>query len=171
MTVPFRLRFDRSVIHDLASRYIYSPGEHVVIDEVSPDAKKHGCLTQDQLFKIGNWKSTRASKQCKNNDENFVHDVTLISLSALHERVRIETLTLLYGVGWPTASAILHLCSGDRYPILDFRALWSLSVVMPKKYDFDFWISYTQFCRQLADESKVTMRMLDRALWQFSKES
>jgi len=54
---------------------------------------------------------------------------------------------------------------------LDFRALWSLGLSEPKQYDFQFWWTYAQFCRKLAVESNVTMRILDRALWQFSKEN
>jgi hypothetical protein len=33
-------------------------------------------------------------------------------------------------------------------------------------YNFEFWWEYTLFCRELAQEAKVNMRELDRALWQ-----
>jgi hypothetical protein len=100
-----------------------------------------------------------------------VRAVTAAALATPSERLRIEVLTLLCGVKWPTASVILHFCSTDRYPILDFRALWSLNVNVPKAYGFDLWWEYTQFCRRMADEAHVSMRTLDRALWQFSKEN
>lgn len=77
---------------------------------------------------------------------------------------------LLDGVSWPVASVLLHFGSCDRYPILDFRALWSLRIKVPKQYDFGFWWAYTLYCRSLADEHNVSMRTLDRALWQYSKE-
>jgi hypothetical protein len=99
----------------------------------------------------------------------FVLSVTSTAFTPPDERLRIEVLTLLEGVGWPTASTILHFCSNDRYPIIDFRALWSLGAAVPKFYDFEFWWAYTQFCRGLVDQAGVTMRTLDRALWQFSK--
>jgi hypothetical protein len=38
-------------------------------------------------------------------------------------------------------------------------------------YEFSFWWEYTQFCRKLAAEAGVSMRTLDRALWQYSKEN
>jgi hypothetical protein len=70
------------------------------------------------------------------------------------------------------ASVILHWCHADRYPIIDYRALWSLSVEQqPAFYTFDFWWSYVVCCRQLAEEAGVDMRTLDRALWQYSKEN
>jgi hypothetical protein len=74
----------------------------------------------------------------------------------------------LHGVSWPTASVFLHFAGRDRYPILDYRALWSLGIEKPIAYTFDFWWHYTLFCRKLADEAYVSMRTLDRALWQFS---
>ena len=87
------------------------------------------------------------------------------------DRLRIEVLTLLNGVSWPTASVLLHVGHADRDPILDFRALWSLGVEgLPNQYTFPIWWSYVQVCRELAASAAVSMRTLDRALWQFSKE-
>jgi hypothetical protein len=65
---------------------------------------------------------------------------------------------------------ILHFFHRDRYPILDFRALWSLHCEVPKQYDFRFWQEFTEFCRGLAEQTGASMRTLDRALWQYSKE-
>ena len=97
----------------------------------------------------------------------------MTSLASQNERIRIEVLTLLHGVSWPTASVLLHLGHPDPYPILDFRAMWSLSVDVPDDtsgfYTFDLWWAYTQFCRKLANQCGVDMRTLDRALWQYSK--
>jgi len=33
------------------------------------------------------------------------------------------------------------------------------------------WSDYTLFCRKLAEDAGVTIRELDRALWQYSKEN
>jgi hypothetical protein len=81
-------------------------------------------------------------------------------------------LTLLQGVEWPTASVLLHFGHRDLYPILDYRALWSLQVEPPKAgYDFEFWREYTKSCRELARQAELDMRTLDRALWQYSREN
>jgi hypothetical protein len=80
-------------------------------------------------------------------------------------------LRYLRGVNWPTASVLLHFGTRNRYPILDFRALWSLgNDKRPTSYTFEYWWAYTEACRRLAKEAGVTMRELDRALWQYSKE-
>jgi hypothetical protein len=80
-------------------------------------------------------------------------------------------LTLLDGVLWPIASVILHLFHKDRYPILDYRALWSTSTKVPLHYDFAFWKKYFIFTRGIAARTGLDMRTIDRALWQHSKEN
>lgn len=136
------------------------------------DARARGFLTRQQLLDIGDWKSARVRSRRERNTEEFVREVTGVALGSAGERLRFEVLTLLDGVDWPTASVILHFAHRDRYPILDFRALWSLGIERPPtQYDFEFWSEYTRFCRGLADSAGVDMRTLDRALWQYSKEN
>ena len=69
------------------------------------------------------------------------------------------------------ASVILHFRFDNTYPILDFRALWSLGIEERNKYDFELWWAYVLCCRKLARRAGVSMRTLDRALWQYSKEN
>ncbi|MCA9938487.1 MAG: hypothetical protein KC418_07595 [Anaerolineales bacterium] len=38
-------------------------------------------------------------------------------------------------------------------------------------YDFHFWWAHTTFCRDLARQVNVSMRALDPALWQYSREN
>jgi hypothetical protein len=69
------------------------------------------------------------------------------------------------------ASVLLHFGQKDPYPILDFRALWSLGLDEgPSVYNFKFWWEYVECCRDLRTKAGTTMRTLDRALWQYSKE-
>ena len=98
-------------------------------------------------------------------------EITGFALATEDEGARIQSLTLLDGVSWPTPSVILHLFHRDPYPILDFRALWSLSLDVPVQYGFDFWLLYVRYCRDLAQRANVDMRTLNRALWQYSKEN
>jgi hypothetical protein len=100
-----------------------------------------------------------------------VREVTGWALGAATERGRIEPLTLIDGVQWPMASVLLHIFHSDPYPILDFRALWSVDSDVPAVYTFEFWWVYVTFCRATADANGVDMRTLDRALWQYSKEN
>ena len=65
---------------------------------------------------------------------------------------------------------ILHFCDRAPYPILDYRALWSLGTGVPPTYSLTFWMRYTDFVRGLAERTGSSMRIVDRALWQYSKE-
>jgi len=40
----------------------------------------------------------------------------------------------------------------------------------PNVYNYDLWIAYVNYCRKLSKELKVSLRTLDRALWQYSEE-
>jgi hypothetical protein len=66
---------------------------------------------------------------------------------------------------------ILHFCDPLPFPILDYRALWSLGYPKPPSYTYEFWSDYTAFTRELARSTGHSMRDLDRALWQYSKEN
>ena len=166
----FVLHFSSIQILTWAARYQY-PGEELIALEIAPRIKEQGFLTAVDLTILCEWKSPRIRSRCAANDPDFVEVVSHTALSTPNERLRIESLTLLSGVGWPVASVILHWCHHDPYPILDFRALWSVGIETPPAYNFDFWWQYTQFCRRLAQQNDVSMRTLDRALWQYSKEN
>ena len=70
----------------------------------------------------------------------------------------MELLRLLDGVDWPTASTILHFGDEFEYPILDYRALWSLGYEKPPRYTMEFWLAYLKFTRRLAGSVKTTVR-------------
>jgi hypothetical protein len=81
----------------------------------------------------------------------------------------MDLLRRLHGVEWPTASTLLHFCDVRLYPILDYRALWSLGYSHPPHYKMAFWLSYVAYVRELARRSGQPIRTVDRALWQYSK--
>jgi hypothetical protein len=91
-------------------------------------------------------------------------------LSATDEPGRIGPLLELDGVGVPTASTLLYCAFPSDYPILDVRALESLGVKSRSVYPVSFWLQYLDACRALAREHGVSIRTLDKALWQYSKE-
>jgi hypothetical protein len=59
----------------------------------------------------------------------------------------------------------------NDYPIIDERALESLGQEAPRYYSLNFWTEYLDACRAIAKDVGVPIRTLDKALWQFSKES
>jgi hypothetical protein len=168
--IRFKLRFARERIEHYASRYAYdNEGTTEIEIAVASVVRQNQTYTKNQFLKVCYWKSPRTQKWCASNDARTVKLISRAALTSSDERVRIETLTTLRGVSWPTASVLLHFGHTDPYPILDYRALWSLGVDSAPLYTFGVWWSYVQFCRALAKQSGVSIRTLDKALWQYSK--
>lgn len=157
-------QFDRAEMLELMQQYEYA--------KPSPTIEKHGYLTKDQFLEIAIWKTERPRKRYFSNSSDFVEAATKASFSTNCEEFRIESLRLLNGVDFPVASTILHFgFDATQYPIIDFRALWSLYGIDRGKisYNFAFWNNYRNHCLNLANDLGMTIRELDKALWQYSK--
>lgn len=131
--------------------------------------KRQRHLNKTDLIKIGLWKSKRPKRHYENNDDRAVKEITRFSFSAKSEQARIGALLALHGVSYPVASVILHFAFPNKYPILDFRVLWSLGE-QPSSYTFEFWQKYCARIREISQELKLPIRTIDKALWQYSKE-
>ncbi|MFN0151097.1 MAG: hypothetical protein ACKVU1_10390 [bacterium] len=168
MTTRWRLRCAPDALAEFAKRFSYAD-DHAV-EEIGARAKKSGVLDRDGFVQLCGWKTQRSRSRCARNEAAFIKAVTRAALSSRNERFKIEALTLLDGVSWPTASVILHFCDRDPYPIVDFRALWSLGVNAPARYTFPFWREYCEVVRGLVARTGMSIRDVDRGLWQYSKE-
>lgn len=164
----FKLRFPAL---DLKKWQAKNDGNPESLQAMGAASRKRGYLTQDEFREFCAKKSPRNKARYWAHSAALIREVTRIALSAKSEEVRIKSLMILDGVSWPTASFILHFCSGHKYPVLDFRALWSLSIDKPPPYTFKFWFEYVEYCRGLSDRSGLSMRQVDAALWKFSKEN
>jgi len=168
--VPFRLRFPESEIPYWADRYD-SKVDQEIMEAVGPAVKRRGYLRQEDIMTIGVWKSPRIRSRLRGNPAPRVEEVSRTALAATDERIKIGALQVLDGVGWPTASVVLHFCDRGPYPVLDVRALWSLGYERQPSYGYGFWDAYVEFTRDLAERTSHSMRVIDRALWQYSKEN
>lgn len=166
--MPFRLRVRKDALAAWASRYSY-PGEAEIEERVAP-ARIRGYLLREEFLALCRWKTPRTQPWCAENREDYVNEVTRIALTTRNEELKIRVLLVLNGVNWPTASVILHFCDPGAYPILDFRALWSVGMQRLPAYTFSLWWQYTCFTREISHQTGLSMRMIDRALWQYSKE-
>lgn len=166
----FRLRFDAAEIPHWAKGYSY-PGEDKIEMVLAPKARRRGHLTRREFLTLCEWKTPRSKPKCAKNSDVRVREATGLALGTHDERSKIGILRLLDGVEWPTASVILHFCDHLQYPILDYRALWSLGFPKPPTYSYEFWRDYTAYTRELARSSGYSMRDVDRALWQYSKQN
>lgn|SRR5690606_39269783 len=165
-----KLRFPPSKIQLYAQRYSYTRHETKLL-EMRPSVQRAGLMTKRQLRLLAKWKSPRSAGLVESNSEAYIQEITAFALRTPEDRAQIESLTLLDGVSWPTASVVLHMFHRDPYPILDFRALWSVQTDVPRQYTFEFWKRYVDFCRAVAHRASTPMRVLDQALWQYSREN
>jgi len=169
------LRFPQSQIRPLAARYDAEQGDRdrrltkAITQDVFPSYRNKGYLKKEEFLTVCAWKTPRSKPRCESNDPTSIKEISALVLKTESEYLRIQAWTLLAGVKWPTASVFLHFAFPNKYPILDFRALWSLKTDVPGQYTFSFWEEYTAFCRALARQANVTMRILDNALWKYSE--
>lgn len=150
-------------------RYDYEADQKLA--HVREAAKQQRYITRSQLYEIARWKSKRRAALVNENDEGFVREITEFAFRAVHEHSRIGTLVLISGVYYPTASVVLHFCVDENYPILDFRAIWSLGLKRPSVYTPEYWVEYIGICRSFAKEHGLSVREFDMALWQYSREN
>lgn len=128
-------------------------------------------MTRPQFLALARWKSPRPARYHAKNDAATVEAVTRFAFTTPVESLRLSALTLLKGVQPRTASAMLHLCRRDPYPMMDVRAFWSLGIDEEPRDWAAVWTDYTETCRSIAAEAKTDLRTLDRALWGFSDHS
>jgi len=162
----FAPRFDEAQLVELARSFTDDDSPELTA-EVVPRVRAAGYLTKLDVEAFRRWKWPPSRGRPSTDSEEFIRATSGAALSTSNERLRIEALTLLNGVGWPVASVILHFVHDSRYPILDRRALAALGDPDPT-YCFDLWWAYTLTCRDLADRHNLSMRPLDRALWQLA---
>jgi hypothetical protein len=163
----FRLQFDPSEIPDLAKRY---NGENDTAVLQAGQRIAQGDYSRENLQTIFQWKTKgRGASRLKVNSDGEVAEALSIAAKAHYERSAISVLIGLTGIDVPVASAILTVINPERYTVIDFRAIESLGSTTADR-SVDFYLYYLECCRALAERHKVTLRDLDRALWQWSSE-
>jgi hypothetical protein len=163
-------RFSKGWVEDLAGCYSYQSDEAVVL--AGKRAAAAGHYSRADFLTVVRWKSARAIPHAERNSSQAVKKATKAAFGTDDELVRLGWMISLSGVGVPVASALLHFAFPDRYPILDYRALSALGD--PKRrsqYTATFWTEYVSRCRDLAKRAGVSIRELDKALWQYSRET
>jgi hypothetical protein len=165
----FALQFPPSELLTLADRYGYEQ------DNDALNAGKsiaNGDYSVATLKIIIEWKSARIAGLIeKNSAADVAKALRFATDKRTSEKWAIDTLCGLKGVGIPVASAILTMIYPRKYTIIDFRALEALGIKRGGDEEtVDYYLEYLQACRSVANDCKVDLRTLDRALWQWSKE-
>lgn len=145
--------------------------ENDVFESIKAIGSPPQCLTKDILIKIADWKAPRTKGYIDKNDPNYVEEVTRVSFTTENEKLKLEALTLLDGVDVRMASAILQFCFPDLYSVMDWRAWESLKNLgkIGRKIEntYGCYKKYNDVCREIAKQFHVSLRTLDKALWQW----
>lgn len=163
----FQLRFPKEQLGHWLAQYP-ADGDAKML-EIGKQARKAGYYTWEQFKRVCDWKTRR--RPHKHYEKNTPEQVAVQTYKALNihdERERIDALIALTGVRLPTASMLLQLAYPEEYPVIDVRALWSLGYES-KSVDVELWLDYVAFCRELGKQCNLSLRDLDRALFEYSK--
>jgi hypothetical protein len=164
----FEIQFPPEQVPDLAARFpALDESAHETIGSA---ARARGYYRRREFLLVCAWKTPRSAPKVALNTEPAVRAATRRALADPDEAARMDALLALDGVGVPTASTLLYFAFPALYPILDVRALEALGVKPRSQYPVTFWLGYLEACRALAVQCGVSIRTLDKALWQWSKE-
>jgi hypothetical protein len=131
-----------------------------------------GIYSWENIKTIFKWKTKgRGISRLKNNECEEIADALRLAAQAETERSAMAVLCGLNGVGVPVASAILTTMFPTRFTVIDFRALQSLGCENDDDGTINFYLVYLNACKDWAEQYKCTLRDLDRALWQYSKDN
>ena len=164
----FEIQFPPEQVPALAARF--AVGDDSACEAAGAAARARGYYRRREFVLVCAWKTVRSTPRVALNTEARVRSATRRALADPDEAARMEALLSLDGVGAPTASTLLYFAFPALYPILDVRALDSLGVKPRSTYPVAFWLGYLEACRELAQRCGVSLRTLDKALWQYSKE-
>jgi hypothetical protein len=165
----FHLQFPASELPALAARFPASDESATL--RLGAAARTRGYYRRSEFLTVCAWKTPRSRPKVQANSARAVRGASSVALSpASSEQTRMEALLALEGVGVPTASTLLYTAFPADYPILDVRALHALGHKPRSGYPISYWLSYLETCRALAAQHAVSLRTLDKALWQWSKE-
>lgn len=165
----FELQFPAELIGELGRRFAYEDDARCLAAGAA--ARVRGHYTRREFIEVCRWKTPRSGPRVAANTARAIADATGRVFASVDEATRMEALLQLGGVGVPTASTLLYFAFPSDYPILDVRALQSLGINrLTGSYSVKFWLEYLGACRRLASKHGVSIRTLDKALWQHSKE-
>jgi hypothetical protein len=161
------LQFDPKKLRELAGRYTFKNDREALI---AGQSIANGEFSRANLSAIFEWKTKgRGRTRLDGNTDEEIADILTVAMTAKSDRAKIAVLCGLSGVGVPVASAVLTAIDPAKYTIIDFRALEALGTDTADR-SVDFYVEYLRECRTLAEKYRISLRDLDRALWQWSVE-
>jgi agmatine deiminase len=188
--VTFKLQPDPKVIDNLAQEYIAGLSEKdreleknwLKAGQSLLRGQRNSDEDRKNVFVIHKWKTRgRGFSRVEDNTNSAITQAAAssISLQSNEDEARKKAINAwvdLRGVGVPVASAILAAIHPDKFTVIDFRALEALGVRRNAIPSVEFYLDYLDCCLDLVRKLNIeqtndatALRILDRALWQWSK--
>ncbi|MGH7014763.1 MAG: hypothetical protein ACREEL_11530 [Stellaceae bacterium] len=168
----FNLRLTSDEIIQLRNEYVSDKKEMAREEAAFAAGRKiaAGDFSRVNLMPIIRWKSSRPTGLVGSNLDEDISDALRLAVDAKTPRSAVSVLCGLWGIDVSVASAILATIDPDRYTVIDVRALETLGV-RKQSPTTDDYLDYLAFCHASRAAHGVTLRNLDRALWQKSKNA
>ncbi len=188
------MRADHSFVGLWSERYLRElpaslrAEEEELLSSVGPAVRQRGHYTVPELERVNRWKlpTQRNRSRLAKNSAADVEAITRRAIAA-PEHLQLYVLQLLHGVSDAVASALLVFPFPDRHTVIDFRVARALETLEAEGQLPDqllwrrpppksgSWLPpypvYLDACLRLAAHLNVSLRDLDRALWQWHKET
>ncbi|HEX5731604.1 MAG TPA: hypothetical protein VF131_02125 [Blastocatellia bacterium] len=140
--------------------------------------KQQAYFNKPEFLEMCSWKSPRPRHLYQSNSSALIRRVSIEVFAADCEKQKVELLTSLKGVGVPTASAILTLIDPQDYGVIDIRVwqlLYQCGAVATRPSGVGFscenWLEFLERLRDWARNFNVTVRDVERALFEHHKEN
>jgi hypothetical protein len=185
---------DKAFITEWSRRYLerlprkLRDDEEDLLGRVGPQVGQRGFYRLEEVERVNKWKlpTERNRAHLAKNSTGEIEAVTREALAA-PDHLQLHILVgWLYGVSDAVASALLMFPLPDKHTVIDFHAARALEGLQEKGHlplllpwrpqgaESD-WVPpyplYIDVCRRLAEHLDVSLRDLDRALWQWHKEA
>jgi len=139
--------------------------------------KAQAYFNKPEFLRMCGWKSPRPRRLYESNSAAEIRRVSVKVFASEDEREKMELLTSLKGVAVPTASAILTLTNPNDYGVIDIRVwqqLYFYGAVVKRPSGTGFscenWLEYLRRLRFWAEKFNVTVRDVERVLFDDHKE-
>ena len=169
----------------LHAQYGYNYSDESLLGDSDPrfphagdEIRARGYVRRDELRSIAQWKSPRRAELVEDNPNEVVEKVTglALDLKRIYPGYAVNLLTILRGIGLPTASAVLAVADPHNFGIIDIRAWQTLSQWRSERFPWKEYsafsvkefICYLKTIRELARASGLSCREVDMALWQMA---
>lgn len=141
---------------------------------VEKEVSEIGTITKPTFIRILEWKAARLKGIVKLNEYDMYAEAIRAAIES-PEEYKLTKLTILYGVGVPLASTILHFIYPENFPIMDIRTAEVLHrdcyIESVRRDEKNYHPFRSVILRIKQQYPQWSLRQIDRALFAYHKKS